>query len=568
VLLYTGRNQDSDSEDDILHDDFETPVPKFTDDDENKLTEKLTTGGRVGLMNLGNTCFMAAALQCLSNTIPLTEYFLRKHFIADLNKDNPLGSSGQLLKQYAKLIRRLWGGQTANCYAPATFKRELANFAPHFAGTQQHDAHEFISFLLDGLHEDLNRVKKKPAVPCAEANGRSAEEQATEAWLGYLQRDCSVIVDLFQGQIKSELTCKKCGELSVKFDPIMYLSLPLDKGEEQQRTARGGVKTVMASYKTLYDSLAAFTKAETLGGDECWRCPKCKDFRPANKQLSLYKLPQILVIQLKRFRFHQQTGTRTKITAGISYPIEGLDLSPFVGKQKHPPIYNLYAVANHHGTCQDGHYTSSVMDGYGQWHLFDDEQVIDIKESRVANSISTAYVLFYMRADLPTAISRCVSRANSFRSQSDGGGGEGGGRRGRNMTPASPRRGNYRTGGGRRHAIALASEAEADCAAACKAVLSLTLPTDSRDSSAGEQGANATATRDSTDCVNTASERTRVQQQEEPPQLVSPKHVNNLRLNRVARQSISNPVHWPHRDSVVASEAIQTILRKIQQDKE
>jgi hypothetical protein len=84
-----------------------------------------------------------------------------------------------------------------------------------------------LSFLLDGLHEDLNRVLNKPSTSVSESNDREDHEVAQEHWQIHLQRNQSIIVDLFQGQFKSRVTCPTCGKISITFDPFMYLSLPL-----------------------------------------------------------------------------------------------------------------------------------------------------------------------------------------------------------------------------------------------------------------------------------------------------------------------------------------------------
>jgi ubiquitin carboxyl-terminal hydrolase 4/11/15 len=182
--------------------------------------------GLVGLNNLGNTCFMNSSLQCLSNTVPLAEFFLTNSYLHDINAENPLGMKGKLAEEFAKLIRDLWSGQN-NAVAPREFKTKLEGFAPQFSGYQQHDSQELLAFLLDGLHEDLNRVKKKPYVEMKEADGRPDEEVAKEAWSLHKSRNDSIVVDWFQGQLKSTLVCPECSRISVTFDPFMYLSLPL-----------------------------------------------------------------------------------------------------------------------------------------------------------------------------------------------------------------------------------------------------------------------------------------------------------------------------------------------------
>jgi ubiquitin carboxyl-terminal hydrolase 6/32 len=84
-----------------------------------------------------------------------------------------------------------------------------------------------LAFLLDGLHEDLNRVHEKPYVELKDSNGRPDEEVAAEAWDNHLKRNMSVVVDLFQGQLRSQVVCKACTYESVRFDPFTFLSLPL-----------------------------------------------------------------------------------------------------------------------------------------------------------------------------------------------------------------------------------------------------------------------------------------------------------------------------------------------------
>uniref|UniRef100_A0A8C3X0Q8 Ubiquitin carboxyl-terminal hydrolase n=1 Tax=Catagonus wagneri TaxID=51154 RepID=A0A8C3X0Q8_9CETA len=182
--------------------------------------------GLCGLGNLGNTCFMNSALQCLSNTAPLTDYFLKDEYEAEINRDNPLGMKGEIAEAYAELVKQMWSGRDAHV-APRMFKTQVGRFAPQFSGYQQQDSQELLAFLLDGLHEDLNRVKKKPYLELKDANGRPDAVVAKEAWENHRLRNDSVIVDTFHGLFKSTLVCPECAKVSVTFDPFCYLTLPL-----------------------------------------------------------------------------------------------------------------------------------------------------------------------------------------------------------------------------------------------------------------------------------------------------------------------------------------------------
>eukprot|EP00729_Bicosta_minor_P015400 gene15400-16646_t len=195
--------------------------------------------GVCGLRNLGNTCYMNSSLQCLSNMQPLTQYFLQGRYCAEVNTDNPLGCNGELAERFAELLRELWSGKHRQI-SPAALKDVVGRHAAQFQGFNQHDSQELLGSLLDGLHEDLNRIRVKPMVPPINAEGRPDVEVAAEAWMAHLLRNDSIIVDLFHGQLKSTVVCPQvgCGNVSVTFDPMMTLSLPLTGNVAPQRSLK------------------------------------------------------------------------------------------------------------------------------------------------------------------------------------------------------------------------------------------------------------------------------------------------------------------------------------------
>uniref|UniRef100_A0A8C8EHZ6 Ubiquitin carboxyl-terminal hydrolase n=1 Tax=Oncorhynchus tshawytscha TaxID=74940 RepID=A0A8C8EHZ6_ONCTS len=188
--------------------------------------------GLCGLSNLGNTCFMNSALQCLSNVPPLTEYFLKDKYNDELNEDNPLGMKLEIAKAYAEITKQSWSGKYSYV-TPRPFKTQVGCFAPQFSGYQQQDSHELLAFLLDGLHEDLNRIRKKPYILLKDAEGRPDKVVAEKAWENHIKRNDSIIVDIFHGLFKSTLVCPVCTKVSVTFDPFCYLTLPLPMKKER-----------------------------------------------------------------------------------------------------------------------------------------------------------------------------------------------------------------------------------------------------------------------------------------------------------------------------------------------
>eukprot|EP00826_Nyctotherus_ovalis_P037445 TRINITY_DN3411_c0_g2_i9.p1 TRINITY_DN3411_c0_g2~~TRINITY_DN3411_c0_g2_i9.p1 ORF type:complete len:986 (+),score=268.04 TRINITY_DN3411_c0_g2_i9:116-3073(+) len=205
-------------------------------EDDNDLSmyqmEANSNRGLTGLKNLGNTCFMNSGLQCLSNTFLLTKYFLDDQYKDEINAENPLGIKGALARSYAKLVKILWTVSRPSI-SPGFFKRAVGSFRAVFSSHSQQDSQELITAVLDGLHEDLNRVCQKPYVEFATSNDPAKDAIAADSWYCHLARNQSVIVDLMYGQYKSVLKCPSCARYSVTFDPFSTITLPIPSAKQR-----------------------------------------------------------------------------------------------------------------------------------------------------------------------------------------------------------------------------------------------------------------------------------------------------------------------------------------------
>lgn len=191
------------------------------------------TTGCVGLSNLGNTCYMNSALQCVRSVEELTKYFLVGEAEKEINTDNPLAHNGDVAMVYYSLLKEMYKDSAPASFSPRQFKNVIGRYAPAFSGYGQQDSQEFVGFLLDALQEDLSRVKKKPYIEKPDStdeminNPDAIKEMADKVWDITKKRDDSVIADLFTGMYKSTLVCPFCHKVSITFDPFNNLTLPL-----------------------------------------------------------------------------------------------------------------------------------------------------------------------------------------------------------------------------------------------------------------------------------------------------------------------------------------------------
>ncbi|CAF0878697.1 unnamed protein product [Didymodactylos carnosus] len=310
---------------------------------------KNNTTGLCGLMNIGNTCYMNSALQCLNAIPPFINYFLNLNII---NNKNTVSNV------YNRLVKQMWSGQSK--YAvPRQLKHVVGQQASTFADYQQKDSQEFMNSL-------LNIIQQKE----------------------HKSRQSSVINQLFSINIQSSVMCDQCKLSDSNMETTIFLPLPLPQEDGMD-----------SSLMTLEVLIEDFLKEDLLDGD--YYCSRCDTMTKGIQKSDLcLPFPTVLIIQLKRFPF---SGSIEKVDTFIQYPIYNLNLNQYLTSKTTTNDctegqYNLIAVSSHSGTLQYGHYVT-----YGkhhqtkEWHLFNDQSIQPVNEKVVLTN--NAYVLVYLKSN-------------------------------------------------------------------------------------------------------------------------------------------------------------------------
>ncbi|CAF1315353.1 unnamed protein product [Adineta steineri] len=198
-----------------------------------------------GLKNCGNTCYINAILQCLCHTEQLASYILRKSYEIDIrnikNAISDCSNSSQtppigfkVTKIFVQIFQTLWSNSSnTTSKLLYDFKTIVGNLNRQYSGNEQNDAQEFLLFLINTIHDELNlaapgrcRQQNKNSFSCVTTSIASSE-LARRAWLEYTDANQSIITSIFSAQLHSTLRCNQCKEESKTFEPYLLLSLPI-----------------------------------------------------------------------------------------------------------------------------------------------------------------------------------------------------------------------------------------------------------------------------------------------------------------------------------------------------
>ncbi|XP_034428826.1 uncharacterized protein LOC117754172 [Hippoglossus hippoglossus] len=322
--------------------------------------------GVCGLDNFGNSCYLNAVLQCLCSTVPLVEHLLNQD-----NRKELARSKCRVAEVFVRLLEEMWLGRSSSC-APVEARSVLCFILPQFNNYSQQDAQELLLFLLNALHDNLKKVAKRHMRRVKKDQSRNCTTAAG---------DSTIVSRLFEGQLSYTTLCTHCNlqAHSTQAFTVLSLAIPTD---------------ILKC--SIQDCLSLFFEQTVLSGGEKMLCSMCGLRRETEVLTCLDKPPEILMLHLKRFGCKGKN--QVKLRTNVVFPTK-LDLTQFLSSSVQNTScssYRLYAVVNHAGHLNMGHYTALCHNTLTRsWHCFDDSAVREVQDGFVQSP--NAYLLFYSR---------------------------------------------------------------------------------------------------------------------------------------------------------------------------
>ncbi|KAJ6640888.1 Ubiquitin carboxyl-terminal hydrolase 35 [Pseudolycoriella hygida] len=350
----------------------------------------ITTNARVGLENLGNTCYMNSILQALA----LTKHFRQEMLFTEIKSN--------LFELLQKLLALLLHSNRPTLSPDMILK---AACPPAFHEGHQQDCSEFLGYLLESLHSHeksqqnnfVNQLNLPPnhqedAYPSTvTADANSAPSSLEELQLATVTTSKTLVQKSFDGLIATVYKCLSCGTTSRQNDSFrdLHLSFPdTDTNTKHQYS--------------IEDLLDYYCSMERLDADNKYFCDICKMLCDGERLINIVNPPRYLVLTLKYFKYDKNINVRTKLTHKVRHQKQiSVKVLSDDGLSEHVQ-YRLYAAVVHSGVSMDsGHYYTYGSDqpDDGSWYKFNDSLVTEcnITALNSLRSPNTPYVLFYER---------------------------------------------------------------------------------------------------------------------------------------------------------------------------
>ena len=327
-----------------------------------------------GLQNIGATCYMNATLQCLAHVNVLVSFMLKeKDIIRKYSYKNKLANS------FLEVLENLWQNNNLKDFAPHKFKQLISNMNPLFAGVQANDSKDLVLFLLETMHDELNKVKNKKQNN--ETVDQYSFENSFKSFTLYFQQNFqSVISDNFYGMYDSIMKCLNCNIVTHNIQCYNILIIPL---EEVRKFKNRPQKLV-----TIRECFEYYQKPEYMTGQNQIYCNRCKQMANSVNSSFLIVGPKLLVINLNR-------GKGLQFNIKLDFD-EYINISDFIYFKSTPTKYKLIGVVTHFGPSgMSGHFIAfcnSFMDN--KWYRYNDSLVTP-SSFQDAKNTGVPYILFY-----------------------------------------------------------------------------------------------------------------------------------------------------------------------------
>ncbi|XP_058235154.1 ubiquitin carboxyl-terminal hydrolase 46 [Hemibagrus wyckioides] len=330
-----------------------------------------------GLVNFGNTCYCNSVLQALYFCRPFRESVLA-YKAQQKKKENLLTCLADLFHSIATQKKKV------GVIPPKKFISRLRKENDLFDNYMQQDAHEFLNYLLNTVADILQEEKKQEKQNGRLKNNGSTVTAETET---ENKTDSTWVHDIFQGTLTNETRCLNCETVSSKDEDFLDLSVDVEQNT------------------SITHCLRDFSNTETLCSEYKYYCETCCSKQEAQKRMRVKKLPMILALHLKRFKYMEQLQRYTKLSYRVVFPLELRLFNTSADAVNLDRMYDLVAVVVHCGSGPNrGHYIT-IVKSHGFWLLFDDDIVekIDaqaIEEfygltSDISKNSESGYILFY-----------------------------------------------------------------------------------------------------------------------------------------------------------------------------